>query len=199
MREYPAIGGKVEYNVPMNMSTAMHTLYGTVEGMFNVWGQDNVATTYHIEQAMEAACLVMNCHNDPAFVPRGAYNASTWLEEECLSQGPLPFDWTCSNRVNILVQECGMINAFVMFDAILNFPYPANASSPWGPQNDIIFYLCTELINVISSPTMIAMVMSHELNHVIQVNSKSYLFVMTNDIVILFSSSLLHSPATASA
>ena len=100
-------------------------------------------------------------------MPNGAFNAQSWLEEMCLAQGPLPFDYTCSNKINVLVQNCGFVNACVNFDDVLeNFPLPANATT--SNNNDIIFYMCTESLDVNQNVLSVGNTFCHELDHVIQ-------------------------------
>jgi hypothetical protein len=144
--------------------------YDTSEGrgeiLINIWAEAS-STQAQIDRATQAGEILTNLQQDPAYVPNGVFGTQSWLEEECLAQGILPFDYTCSNRVNVLVLECGFVNAFVSFgDSQENFPYPADGTT--SNNNDIIFYMCQEYLDVNPNPFGVGNTFAHELDHVIQ-------------------------------
>jgi hypothetical protein len=131
--------------------------------LINLWAEKNV-TSEHVSHATNAANILTNQENEDAFTPQGTESRpssmASWLEEECLAHGQLPFDYTCSNRINVLILSCGFVNAFVTFvDSLENFPYPAGpptSSRPSSTNNDNIFYLCTEYLDVHPNPADVA-------------------------------------------
>eukprot|EP00439_Symbiodinium_sp_Y106_P027543 s4762_g3.t1 len=125
----------------------------------------------NMQRSLVAAEIYANVHNVDELT-RGehmkpAAGSASWMEHECKVMGEMPFMYTCSNRINVLLQRCGFDNAFVMaHDFLVNFPGPVNNKS--STNADIIFYLCQELVDVNPNPYHVANTFAHELAHVIQ-------------------------------
>jgi hypothetical protein len=70
--------------------------------------------------------------------------------------GTLPFHFTCSDAINVLVIDCGFSNAFVHFGDVQgpDFPCPANSNS--SSNHDIIFYMCRDMLDNNPNALMVA-------------------------------------------
>jgi len=135
-----------------------------VAGNINVWLEEG-SSALHEDVSIKAANIYTNQYDIDELKP--APDSSSWMEHECKVMGSMPFMYTCSNRINILVQECHVENAWVMqSDYLRNFPDPANANSP--SNFDIVFYMCHELLDRNPNPYAAANTFAHELAHVIQ-------------------------------
>jgi len=163
-RTYPEVGQKRAYlNVGMGRRSEF-TLEDLVAGHINVWAEEG-STDLQRDVAVKAAEIYANVHNVDELKP--AAGSASWMEHECKVMGEMPFMYTCSNRINVLLQRCGFDNAFVMaHDFLVNFPGPVNNKS--STNADIIFYLCQELVDVNPNPYHVANTFAHELAHVIQ-------------------------------
>eukprot|EP00913_Durusdinium_trenchii_P016048 g15083.t1 len=130
----------------------------------NVWVEEN-STELHRDVALKAAEIYSNALGTEELKPTP--DTQSWMEQECKVMGQMPFMYSCSNRINVLVQSCGFDNAFVMSsDYLVNYPAPVNNKS--NNNNDIIFYLCQELVDGNPNPYAVANTFAHELAHVIQ-------------------------------
>ncbi|CAE7621910.1 fcp1 [Symbiodinium sp. CCMP2592] len=163
-RTYPEVGQKRAYlNVGMGRRSEF-TLEDLVAAHINVWAEEG-STDLQRDVAVKAAEIYANVHNVDELKP--AAGSASWMEHECKVMGEMPFMYTCSNRINVLLQRCGFDNAFVMaHDFLVNFPGPVNNKS--STNADIIFYLCQELVDVNPNPYHVANTFAHELAHVIQ-------------------------------
>ncbi|CAE7887622.1 unnamed protein product [Symbiodinium necroappetens] len=163
-RTYPEVGQKRAYlNVGMGRRSEF-TLEDLVAGHINVWAEEG-STDLQRDVAVKAAEIYANVHNVDELKP--AAGSASWMEHECKVMGEMPFMYTCSDRINVLLQRCGFDNAFVMaHDFLVNFPGPVNNKS--STNADIIFYLCQELVDVNPNPYHVANTFAHELAHVIQ-------------------------------
>ena len=65
----------------------------------------------HLEVATKAAEILMNLPGLDVLRPPGGQ--ASWIERMCTVLGPLPFMYTCSNRIGVLVQTCFESNARV--------------------------------------------------------------------------------------
>lgn len=140
------------------------TLQDVVGGYVNVWLEDG-SSDVHNDVAVKAAEIYTNSLGAEELKP--TKDTASWMEQECKVMGQMPFMYSCSNKINVLVQKCGFDNAFVMSsDYLVNYPAPVNNKS--RPNNDIIFYLCHELVDGNPNPYAVANTFAHELAHVIQ-------------------------------
>lgn len=164
-RQYPAIGGNVTFLNTALSTWANFQLLEVVAEHINVWVEDG-ATALHGAVAVKAAKIYANVLDVDELKP--VPGSGSWMEQECKVLGPLPFMYSCSDRINILVQNCGGTeNAWVRpSDYLANFPGPSNNQS--GPNNDIVFYMCQELLDSNPNPYAAANTFAHELAHVIQ-------------------------------
>eukprot|EP00445_Apocalathium_hangoei_P022769 CAMPEP_0203913052 /NCGR_PEP_ID=MMETSP0359-20131031/54073_1 /ASSEMBLY_ACC=CAM_ASM_000338 /TAXON_ID=268821 /ORGANISM="Scrippsiella Hangoei, Strain SHTV-5" /LENGTH=1072 /DNA_ID=CAMNT_0050839095 /DNA_START=44 /DNA_END=3260 /DNA_ORIENTATION=+ len=164
VREYPEVGGEVTFlNTGLSVNSKF-TLKAVVGGLINVWLEAG-ATDLHEDVSIKAANIYTNQYDIGELKP--APGSNSWMEHECKIMGSMPFMYTCSNRVNILVQKCGVENAWVMqSDYLRNFPGPATKTSP--SNFDIVFYMCQDLIDANPNPYAAATTFAHELAHVIQ-------------------------------
>jgi hypothetical protein len=164
VRQYPEIGSDVVFRNTGVGRYSNFTLKAVVGDHINVWLEEG-STALHEDVSIKAAKIYTNEYGIDELKP--ASDSSSWMEHECKIMGSMPFMYTCSNRINILVQECHVENAWVMSsDYLRNFPGPANADSP--SNFDIVFYMCHELLDGTPNPYAAANTFAHELAHVIQ-------------------------------
>lgn len=163
-RQYPDIGGKVVFfNTGVNRYSDF-TLKAFIAGYINVW-LENGSSQLHEDVSVKAAKIYTNQYNIEELRPSSG--SESWMYHECKVMGSMPFMYTCSNRINILVQKCNVENAWVMqSDYLRNFPGPATKDSP--SNHDIVFYMCHELLDRNPNPYAAANTFAHELAHVIQ-------------------------------
>jgi len=163
-RVYPTKGTKqLFFNTGANKESNF-TLQDVVAEHINVWVEEN-STELHRDVALKAAEIYSNALGTEELKPTP--DTQSWMEQECKVMGQMPFMYSCSNRINVLVQSCGFDNAFVMSsDYLVNYPAPVNNKS--NNNNDIIFYLCQELVDGNPNPYAVANTFAHELAHVIQ-------------------------------
>lgn len=163
-RSYVPKGQKQSfYNTGASRSSNF-TLEDVVADQINVWLEEN-STDVHRDVAVKAAEIYTNALGAVELKP--TEDTASWMEQECKVMGQMPFMYSCSNKINVLVQKCGFDNAFVMSnDYLVNYPAPVNNKSE--PNNDIIFYLCTEMVDGNPNPYALANTFAHELAHVIQ-------------------------------
>eukprot|EP00929_Paragymnodinium_shiwhaense_P117468 TRINITY_DN8807_c0_g1_i4.p1 TRINITY_DN8807_c0_g1~~TRINITY_DN8807_c0_g1_i4.p1 ORF type:complete len:1098 (+),score=150.86 TRINITY_DN8807_c0_g1_i4:88-3381(+) len=165
MRQYPEIGGKRVFRNTGIGGMREFTLEAVVAEHINIWLEEETTTEQHKDIAIKAARIYTNEYNIPELRP--AEGVNSWMEQECKVMGSMPFMYTCSNRIQILVQQCNKVNAWVMqSDYLQNFPGPANNMS--NTNHDIVFYMCKELIDSNPNPYAAATTFAHELAHVIQ-------------------------------
>merc|ERR1719512_386520 len=95
-------------------------------------------------------------------------SSSSWMERTCKVFGSYPFMYTCSNRLNILIQRCGWTNHFSAAneDYLRNYPGPATNES--GNNVDLIVYHCQDYLEDSPNPYRHANALAHEVAHVIQ-------------------------------
>jgi len=164
-RSYPPVGSVMAFRNTAVWTESNFTLRAVVANHINVWLEDN-STEVHADLATKAANIYANVYDIPELRP--SPDSNSWMEHECKVMGTMPFMYTCSDRVQILVQGCnGIENAWVMSsDFLQNFPDPANNAS--GSNFDIVFYMCKELLDSNPNPYNVANTFAHELAHVIQ-------------------------------
>jgi hypothetical protein len=164
-RSYPPVGSVMAFRNTASWTYSDFTLRAVVADHINVWLEGN-STEVHADIAIKAASIYTNVYDIPELRP--SPDSNSWMEHECKVMGQLPFLYTCSDRVQILVQGCnGIENAWVMQnDYLQNFPGPANNGS--GSNFDIVFYMCKELLDKNPNPYSAANTFAHELAHVIQ-------------------------------
>lgn len=164
VRKYPDEGTTQTFQNSAQGTQRSFTLSAVVGKHINVWLEEGYSPL-HREVATQAARIYSNDFKVDELRPTP--DTASWMEHECKVMGTMPFMYTCSNRINILVQECGVENAWVMSsDFLSNFPFPANNDS--GTNFDIIFYMCKDLIESNPNPYSAATTFAHELAHVIQ-------------------------------
>merc|ERR1719203_632296 len=94
-------------------------------------------------------------------------DSDSWLTHECWVFGTLPFMYTCSSRINVIVMRCNFDNAFVQPSAIRS-RYPGPQTSESSTNEDINFYYCTDSFESDPNPYSAANTFAHEMAHVIQ-------------------------------
>ncbi|CAJ1358221.1 unnamed protein product [Effrenium voratum] len=186
-RSYPDKGGKrIFFNSGINRRSNF-TLEDTVAHHINVWLEEN-STQQHKDVAVRAAQIYSNVFQVPELMPEGS---KSWMEQECKVMGQMPFMYSCSNRINVLVMQCGFDNAFVTSsDYLVNYPQPVNNGSKTNA--DIIFYLCQELVDRNPNAYQVANTFAHELAHVIQGGFGSSSMVMMEGGATWLEGDLLH-------
>mmetsp|Transcript_81275 Transcript_81275/g.263563 ORF Transcript_81275/g.263563 Transcript_81275/m.263563 type:complete len:975 (-) Transcript_81275:413-3337(-) len=163
-REYPPVGSKVAFHNPIFGEMRNFTLHEVVAGNINVWAGPK-STPANVEVALKAAHIYANTYDISELRP--VPESSSWMDHECKVFGAMPFMYTCSNRINMLLLECGFENAFVMSgDYLRNFPGPATNESI--ANHDIVFYMCNDILEADPNPYAAANTFAHELAHVIQ-------------------------------
>jgi len=189
-RQYPEVGGQVTFKNTGVYRYSKFTLKAVVAGNVNVWVEEG-STALHEDIAIKAANIYTNQYDIEELKP--AEGSNSWMEHECKIMGSMPFMYTCSNRINILVQECNVENAWVMSsDYLRNFPDPANADSP--ANHDIVFYMCQEMLDGTPNPYAAANTFAHELAHVIQGGFGSSFTAMTEGGATWLEGPLLNLP-----
>jgi len=164
VRQYPGVGSEEIFLNTGVGGQRSFTLRAVVAQHINVWLEQGT-TEEHADVSKKAARIFANEFDIPELRP--APGSKSWMEHECKVMGSMPFMYTCSDRINILVQECRMANAWVrQSDYLRNFPDPATNQSVTN--HDIIFYMCKELIDANPNPYAAANTFAHELAHVIQ-------------------------------
>jgi hypothetical protein len=163
-RQYPPVGSNVQFFNLAKQTKRNSTLGAVLGDLINVWFEDSVSEQ-HITDTIKAAAIITNYYDIPEL--RTPDGSRSWLEHECSTLGSMPFQYTCSNRINVMVQQCGIENAWVMTgDYLQNFPNPAHEKSV--SNHDILFYLCHEFVTSQGNPYAGAVIFAHELAHVIQ-------------------------------
>eukprot|EP00442_Polarella_glacialis_P051628 CAMPEP_0115067308 /NCGR_PEP_ID=MMETSP0227-20121206/11315_1 /TAXON_ID=89957 /ORGANISM="Polarella glacialis, Strain CCMP 1383" /LENGTH=1121 /DNA_ID=CAMNT_0002453355 /DNA_START=49 /DNA_END=3414 /DNA_ORIENTATION=+ len=163
-REYPAQGGNQTFLNTGQVRYASFTLAEVVGDHINVWLEDD-SSDLHRSVTIKAAQIYANTLGVKELQP--VAESKSWMDHQCKVFGAMPFMYTCSDRINILVQKCGMSNAWVIpSDFLHNYPKPADNTSQ--ANFDIVFYMCQELIDQNPNPYSAATTFAHELAHVIQ-------------------------------
>ncbi|CAK9026508.1 Ribosomal protein L15, partial [Durusdinium trenchii] len=132
----------------------------------NVWVEEN-STELHRDVALKAAEIYSNALGTEELKPTP--DTQSWMEQECKAASRVygRDDATCSQE-----GSCGFDNAFVMSsDYLVNYPAPVlrmKVNNKSNNNNDIIFYLCQELVDGNPNPYAVANTFAHELAHVIQ-------------------------------
>eukprot|EP00929_Paragymnodinium_shiwhaense_P086892 TRINITY_DN47275_c0_g1_i1.p1 TRINITY_DN47275_c0_g1~~TRINITY_DN47275_c0_g1_i1.p1 ORF type:complete len:1163 (-),score=184.09 TRINITY_DN47275_c0_g1_i1:181-3669(-) len=190
VRQYPPVGSRVVF-FNLGLSVFRNSTLGAVVGdLINVWWEDDL-DDLHKRISVKAAELITNRWNIEELKPSSSSNS--WLEHECKMMGSMPFVYTCSNRINILVQRCNGEHAWVMTgDFLQNFPNPAHKDSVTN--HDQVFYMCKELIARKPNPYSIAITYSHELAHVIQGGFGFSFQVMTEGSATFLEGNVLNLP-----
>eukprot|EP00931_Biecheleriopsis_adriatica_P001869 TRINITY_DN10237_c0_g1_i2.p1 TRINITY_DN10237_c0_g1~~TRINITY_DN10237_c0_g1_i2.p1 ORF type:complete len:1062 (+),score=227.32 TRINITY_DN10237_c0_g1_i2:63-3188(+) len=187
-REYPAIGGHVTFINTGISAWSSFQLMDVVAEHINVWIEEG-STPEQAAVAQKAAKIYANVLDVDELKP--VPGSDSWMTQECKVMGPMPFMYSCSDRINILVQNCGGTeNAWVrQSDYLVNFPKPCNNES--YPNNDIVFYMCQELLDRNPNPYAAANTFAHELAHVIQGGFGSSFYPMTEGGATWLEGSLL--------
>jgi len=164
VRSYPGVGERVLFQNTGMERKSHFTLKAVVAGTINVWLEEG-STAEHEDLAIKAAKIYTNELDIPELHPTNT--SRSWMEHECKIMGSMPFMYSCSNKVNILVQQCGVANAWVIpSDYLRNYPGPITKDDP--PNADIVFYMCQEILDSDPNPYAAANTFAHELAHVIQ-------------------------------
>jgi hypothetical protein len=189
-RVYPSKGSNLTFTNTGMGYESVFTLVETVGKHINVWLEEG-STSQHQSVAIKAAQIYANVENVEELKPTS--ETESWMDQECKVFGAMPFMFTCSDRINILVQQCGIENAWVMpRDFLVNYPKPENNES--SPNSDIVFYMCHELIDETPNPYSAATTFAHELAHVIQGGFGESFIPITEGGAAWLEGDLLHLP-----
>ena len=118
---YPAVGDNQTFRAP-NYEYLNYTLNYS-HGMFNIWqlpdyGSLPGAEHQAVLNVIMAVKVLENMDNDTRYRPDGPFKQNSWLEEYCVGFGILPFDFTCSDKINILVLYTGEKHIGLIFGSI---------------------------------------------------------------------------------
>jgi len=169
-RAYANDGSPVLFNAGSGRPNYKNFSFAQEVGVFNLYVETAMESPPDaMDKLVEMVTIADNLNGEDRFTPKKPYfgnsSSASWLEELCLTVGPMPFWRSCGNRITVLLAECGFVNAFVSTNP--SFFFPANNESPAA--HDLIFVMCVELL--MSTDKTIeahALTVIHELTHVIQ-------------------------------
>lgn len=127
----------------MGRHMILHRVYG---GLVNLWvdgvhGPNHVPVTELVGSAIE---MLVNAGNDPVLKPRIGTQTNNWMEALCKVLGPMPFEYTCSTRLNVIVRpECGFSKIYSAPESISSIGYTALGAEATTIQDQIV-YVCKE-------------------------------------------------------
>merc|ERR1719182_717780 len=102
-REYPAVGSTPRRFEGYSIYTKNFTLQRVVGGNINVWSEPTV-TEADVNVVVAGANVYTNTYNITELRPEPLNPESTsWMAHMCNVLGQMPFMYTCSSRVNVLI------------------------------------------------------------------------------------------------